>query len=88
MTPAPSRRRRSGDGSDVCHEAASGRPGERPALQAYSPITEGTVRFMSKAQEAAKNTEMAVDANDVEGLIDTAVVTCSEDVEQEGGYTF
>ncbi|MGC9499276.1 hypothetical protein [Streptomyces sp. WG7] len=43
---------------------------------------------MSKAQEAAKNTEIAADVNDVEDLIDTAAVTRSEDVEQEGGYTF
>lgn len=63
------------------------RPAERPALQAHPP-PKGPWRFMSTAQEAAQSTEITVDATDVAGLVVTAAVTRSEDVEQEGGYTF
>ncbi|MGW0209980.1 hypothetical protein ACWDZ8_30765 [Streptomyces sp. NPDC003233] len=43
---------------------------------------------MSKAQEAAQATEAVAEVQDPADLVDTAVVTRSEDVEQEECFTF
>ncbi|MFD8612643.1 hypothetical protein [Streptomyces sp. NPDC059631] len=44
--------------------------------------------MISKAQEAAQQTETVADPTDVAALVDASAVVRSEDVEQEECYTF